>query len=261
LRPGRRRRPLLAIVLALLGLGGLVAAGAGIRSQLKPRTFTPAQQRRIETWQVARRWRVTPKAQLFPAVLGYRLTSAQTGHGSSRRALSLNATRLGIARQASCAKAAGASLRLMPKLSRSGCQAVLRATYADATSSLVVTVGVVVLARDSRALAVARYLTGGSVPGKGGPSRQLVLRPFRVAGTPAAMYGYPQRQLSWVVAAGPYLVMATVGYADRRPRVPIEDDPYVSSEMTSLARGVAVKVAKPLAAVPSAPVCPGVPAC
>jgi hypothetical protein len=72
---------------------------------------------------------------------------------------------------------------------------------------------------------------------------------------------YPKRQLSWVVAAGPYLVMATVGYADGRPRVTVKSDVYVSQEMMSLARGVAVSIAKPLGATPPIPTCPGAPAC
>ena len=261
-RPARgRSRPLLAILLALLGLAGLVVAGAGIRGELKPRTFTPAQQRRIKAWEVARRWRVTPKSELFPAVIRYRLATAEATQTGGAKGLSLHARRLGIARQASCRKAAGGSKKLMARLERDGCQAVLRSTYADATGSLVVTAGIAVLKNESRALAATRYLTGGSAVGRGGPSRQLVLRPFRVGGTPAALFGYPQRQLSWVVAAGPYLVMATVGYADGRPRVTIRHDAYVVQEMMSLARGVAVRVAAPLAVAPPAPVCPGVPAC
>jgi hypothetical protein len=75
------------------------------------------------------------------------------------------------------------------------------------------------------------------------------------------VYEYPQRQLSWVVAAGPYLVMATVGYADGRPRVTVKSDVYVSQEMMSIAHGVAVGIAAPLGATPPVPTCPGVPAC
>jgi hypothetical protein len=252
---------LVAILLALLGLGGLVVAGAGIRGQLKPRTFTPAQQRQIRAWEVAGRWRVTPKASLFPAVIRYRLTAAQDSQGTSKRGRGPRATRLGIARQASCGKAAGGSKKLMARLAGDGCQAVLRSTYTDATSSLVVTVGIAVVKSQSRSIGAARYLTGGSAVGQGGLSRQLVLRPFRVSGTPAALFGFPQRQLTWVVAAGPYLVMATVGYADGRPRVQIKNDTYTWREMMDLASGVAVRVAAPLAAVPPEPACPGVPAC
>ncbi len=260
-RRARRGRPLLAVLFVVLGLCGLVVAAAGIRGQLKPRSFTPVQQTRIKAWEVARRWRVTPKAELFPAVIRYRLTTGQGGQGRSAGGLNLNARRLGIARQASCTKAGGGSKDLMAKLAGDGCEAVLRSTYADASSSFVLTAGIVVLKNQASALAAARYLTGGSALGQGGRASQLVLRPFRVSGSPAALYGYPQRQLSWVVAAGPYLVMATVGYADGRPHVPVGSDGYVSQEMMSIARGVAVRVAAPLGAAPPVPTCPGVPAC
>lgn len=244
-------------MLAVLGLCGLLVAVAGIRGQLKPRTFTVAQQKRIEAWEVAKRWRTMPKTQIFPAVIGYKLTTGQPG---SKGGLKLNARRLAIAGEATCARAAGGSHKLMSRLSRDGCQALLRSTYTDASSSLVLTVGVAVLRNQASATAAARFLAGGAAAGQGGFAR-LVLRPFRVAGTPAAVFGFPQRQLSWVVAAGPYLVMATVGYADGRPRVPVRSDSYAYQEMTSLARGVAVDVAAPLGASPPIPRCPGAPAC
>ena len=257
---GRRRRPLLAIVFALLGLAGLVVAGMEIRTQLKPRTFTAAQQRKIKAWEIARRWRVMPKAELFPAMIRYRLSAGPTGQGKSE-ILRLKAKRLEIARQASCERAAGGSKKLMARLEGDNCLALLRSTYTDATGSLVVTAGVAVLPNKSSSLAIGRYLAGESPVRLGAVSRQLVLRPFRVGGTSAALFGYPQRQLSWVVAAGPYLVMATVGYADGRPRVHIGGDTYVRQEMMDLAEGVAVRVATPLGASPNRPACPGVPGC
>ena len=261
LRPARRRRPLIAIIVVLVGLCGLLAAGAEIRGQLKPRTFTAAQQARIRAWEVARRWRTIPKAAIFPAVISYTLTSGQGSQASSKGGLKLNASRLAIAPQSTCAQDAGGTHSLMAMLYDDGCQALLRSTYTDASSSFVLTAGIAVLKDRASALATARYLTGGPAVDQGGLARQLVLRPLRVGGTPAAHYEYPQRQLSWVVAAGPYLVMTTVGYADGRPRVSVKSDVYVSQEMLSLARGVAVGIATPLGATPPVPTCPGVPAC
>jgi hypothetical protein len=245
------------VIVALVGLCALAVAGYGIRGQLKPRTFTPAQQKRIEAWEVAKRWRTTPKAQLFPASVTYKLRSKPAG----KAALSLTATRLEVAEQDTCAAAAGGSRKFMSALSDDGCRALLRSTYTDSTSSLVVTAGIAVLKSQASASDAASFLTGGAAAEQGGVARQLVLRPFRVFGTPAAGYGFPQRQLSWVIAAGPYLVMATVGYADGRPRVPVSGDSYAYQEMTSLARGVAVRIAAPLAAHPPVPRCPGVPSC
>ena len=246
----------MALVLALIGLCGLAVAGLGIRAQLKPRTFTPAQQKRIEAWEIAKRWRTMPKAELFPAYIGYNL-----GKATSSGALSLTAKRLEVAPQATCKVAAGGSRQLMSILGGNACDVLLRSTYTDSTSSLVVTAGIAVLKTTTTAMDAAKFLTGGAAVGQGGLARQLVLRPFHVSGTPAANYSYPQRQLSWVVAAGPYLVMTTVGYADGRPRVQVNGDSYAFQEMTSLARGVAVRIAAPLAKAPPVPRCPGVPSC
>jgi hypothetical protein len=245
----------------VIGLCGLLVAGLVVRGQLKPRTFTAAQQKRIQAWEVAKRWRTMPKAQIFPYVITYTLTDPSKPVGAKGGIISLSASRLEIARQASCVQVAGGSRGFMALLGGEGCQALLRATYADGTSSLVVTAGIAVLKDKTSAVAAARFLTGGPALGPGGVARQLVLRPLRVGGTPAFLYGYRQRQLSWVVAAGSYLVMATVGYADGRPRVPVSGDSYALEEMTSLARGVATRIAAPLGVTPPVPRCPGVPSC
>ena len=98
-------------------------------------------------------------------------------------------------------------------LARHGCLAVLRATYQDATQTFAVTVGVAVLPslagrqRRSRrcpaAAARAPWRAGGVVP-----AAPLVAR-LRWTGSGSC----PGQR-----AAGPYLVLATVGYADGRPR-------------------------------------------
>lgn len=253
----RRRRPALAVMMATLGLVGLALAGVGISRQLLPRTFTPAQRKQIEAWELARRWRVTPRTEIFPLLIRYRLSGGQLGSG----ALTLTARRLEIAQQASCAGAAGPGVGLLRMLDRSGCEALLRATYADASSSLVLTVGVAVLRNGSGATTTARYLTHGTSGERGGIAVQPILSPVPVSGTPASEFGTRQRQLSWVVSAGPYLVVATVGYADGRPRVPVVTDSYAYVEMTSLADGVAAAIANPLGAPPPVPHCPGAPAC
>jgi len=73
--------------------------------------------------------------------------------------------------------------------------------------------------------------------------------------------GDRQRQLSWAVNDGPYLIMSAAGYADGRPRVPLSSDSYAAQEMTSVADGVAEAVALPLGALPATPSCPGIPGC
>src|SRR2546425_639298 len=79
-------------------------------------------------------------------------------------------------------------------LGRHGCAAMLRATYIDATGSLVVTIGVAVMP-DAAATAVSiRAL----------PSRHGVrsgVRPLAFGNTLTAGFGSRQRQLSYAVAA------------------------------------------------------------
>ena len=223
-----------------------------------PRKFTPAQRNRIESWDIAKRWRTTPKAKLFPAHVKYLLNGEEFGVPGT---LHLTARRLEIAKQARCSRAAGGGPSLVSVLDRDGCQTVLRATYTDATSSLVLTVGIAVLSSQRSAETAAHLLTGGVASGQGGPSKRLVLAPVPVPDTPASSFRAKQRQVAWVVGSGSYLVLATAGYADGRPKVQVATDSYTYLEMTSLARGVAVDVARPLGVPPPAPKCPGGPAC
>ena len=240
--------------MAVLGLCGLVLAGLGISGQLMPRRFTAAQRARIEGWEIAARWRTTPKDKIFPAKVPYDLAGDQIGVPGS---LDLTARRLGIARQATCAKAIGAAPPALSMLDRNGCQALLRATYTDATSSLVLTVGVAVLRNQRSAISAAHYLTGSLTAIEGAQAKHLLLRPVSVPDSPASAFAGHQRQLSWVVGSGSYLVLATAGYADGRPRVALGSDPYTMMEMASLARGVATDIAGPLGSQPALPHCPG----
>ena len=72
--------------------------------------------------------------------------------------LPLAAHRIGIARQASCHTATDPAVARV--LARYGCLAVLRATYADATQSLAVTVGIAVLPGPAAASASLHALPG-----------------------------------------------------------------------------------------------------
>jgi hypothetical protein len=239
----------------------LAASAIGVAIQLLPRHFTVSQQRQIEAWEVMRRWQTLPAGQIFPASVSYQL-SAQTLQDDAP--LGLNAFRVSIAPQESdCAKAvtgaaAGAALR------RNGCEAVLRATYVDATRSYVMTVGVAVLPNDAAAASVDSglippRLAAAREAGRGGrlPAGVLVVR---FGGASAGLYDY-NRQVSKSFTAGPYVVMYAVGYSDSRPRVAVSHDQYSDAEMTSMASGVAHSVAHALAASPAVPNCPGAPGC
>jgi len=257
---GRGRRIAAAIAL-ILGVAGFAVSLTGVAVQLLPRHFTVEQQRQIQAWEVMRRWQLLPAGQIFPASVSYQL-SAKTLQDQDP--LQLNAFRVSIAPpESDCAKAvtsaaAGAVLR------KDGCQAVLRATYVDATRSFVMTVGVAVLPDSAAAasvhtklatlrLAAARQANGASLL----PAGVLVLR---YGGAGGRTYDY-NRQISASFTAGPYVVMYAAGYSDGRPRVPVSRDEYSEGEMTNMAAGVAHKVAHTLAATPPAPHCPGAPGC
>jgi hypothetical protein len=245
----------------IVGFVGLVVSLAGVAIQLLPRHFTADQQRQIEAWEVMRRWQLMPAGQIFPASVSYQLPSNVLQDATP---LSLNAFRVSIApQQSDCAKAvtsavAGATLRT------NGCEAVLRATYVDATRSYVMTVGVAVLPNAAAAasadggLSQPRLTAAHEDAGIGRLSAGVLV--VRFGGAGAGRYDY-NRQISASFVAGPYLVMYAAGYSDSRPRVPVANDSYSDAEMTSMASGVAHSVANTLAASPAPPHCPGAPGC
>lgn len=255
---GRRRHPVLAAVLALVAVSGLAVAGLKISQAVLPRQFTAAEARQIQAWEVGRRWRVTSASVLFPATFSYQLSGATLGSSDS---LTLSARRLVDPGQVPCQTAGGDPV-LEVSLRQHGCQAELRATYADATGSLVMTVSMLVLASQSGTTAAVRPLVqGGSAVPPGSLAVRPLLAPVAVAGTLAASFGPRQRQLSWVEDFGPYLVVATVGYADGRPQVAVRSDSYAFLEMESFAQGGANSVMGPLAGPVPVPRCPGAPGC
>jgi hypothetical protein len=247
-----------AKIALVLGLAGLVVSAAGLVIQLMPRHFTAAEQHQIEAWEVTSRWRVLTAGQIFPASVGYQLSARILDSAP----LNVDALRVSIAPQSGCAGSVTAAAAAV--LRRSGCQAVLRATYVDATRSYIMTVGVAVLptsaaaAGASQGLSAPARLMAHAVNGGGSAAAGLLAVRFR--GAAAGMYDY-SRQLAASFSDGPYLIMYTVGYADGRPPVRVSQDSYSEQEMTSLAQGVAQSVASRLAAAPAIPRCPGAPGC
>ena len=238
-----------ALLALLVGTAGLAASAAGVSAQLLPRRFTAQQQQQIIAWEMARRWRTMPAGEIFPASVTYQMAAGSLGAGSP---LPLQAYRIGISRPANCTVASDPAAARV--LSADRCTALLRATYADETDSMLVTVGVAVMPGANAAEAAASQLAGGR-----GPQPGVRAAPFPA--TLARAFGDRQRQLSWAVSSGPYLIMSTAGYADGRPRVQMSSDPYADTEMTSFATGVADAVRAPLGAVPASPQCPGAPGC
>jgi hypothetical protein len=248
--PGRSGWRLGLTLLALiLGTAGLAASAAGVSAQLLPRRFNAAQQQQIMAWETAGRWRTTPAGKIFPPTVTYQLPGYALDAGAP---LSLTAHLIEITPQATCRAASDPAAAAV--LSAGRCSAVLRATYADQTDSMLVTVGVAVMPAAAAARSAASQLTAGRQPRPG-----VRAVPFR--DTLAQAFGDEQRQLSWAISSGPYLIMSTVGYADGRPREQVSSDPYASQEMASLAGGVASAIGGPLGAPPLPPRCPGGPGC
>lgn len=237
----------------LAGLAGLVVSAGAAAIQFLPRHFSTAQRNQIMAWEVGKRWRSWPAGRIFPSAIGYELPGSAFGGG---RSLALRAHRVGIAPQASCRDAtARAAGRVLVKR---GCVAVLRATYQDTTQTFAVTVGVAVLPATPAAAAPAAR-AASALRKSGGPQPWLRAVSFRHTAT--AHFAGPGHKVAWSHAAGPYLVLATVGYADGRPWLSQGHDTYTEAEMTSLADGVGHWVAGSLGATPPVPHCPGSPGC
>jgi hypothetical protein len=245
-KTGRLRRAVLRTGM-VLGVVGLAASALGIAWQLMPRHFTPAQRARISAWEAEKRWRTWPAGQIFPRTIGYQLPGTAFGGGAG---LPLTAKRVGIARQARCRAATVRAAAAV--LARHGCLAVLRATYNDQTQTIAVTVAVAVMPGAGAVTASARSLPHGPT---------AAVRAVSFPHTPVAAFHGPRGQISWQVAAGPYLVLASAGYADGRPWLASSSDSYTRAEMLSLAAGVGHWVASHLGAPSPPPRCPGIPAC
>lgn len=261
-RPPRRRRTggrtLAFACLLTAGLVGLAVSALGIADHLLPRQFTAAQQQAISTWQMERRWRSLPAGKIFPVSVQYTVPAEALGG----QQLVLQARLLGVSQDESCAAAlSGAAVRLFAKYH---CSAALRATYVDASGSMVATVAVAVLPSSTDASAVVTDLTGtssGSIESGGTSSRQAVARALKIARTPAASFGNKQRQMSEALGAGPYVILSSAGFADGRPRVRVASDSYLDQEMLSLTDGLVRSAGKVLGTKPPTPVCPRAPGC
>lgn len=245
----RRRRFAVFALLLAAALGGLAVAAVGIAHGLLPRQFTAAQRRQITAWESERRWRVLPAGKIFPASVSYTVSGVDLNSSGD---LTLQAQRLAISPAQSCAGAFDSAAERV--LSRLGCSAALQATYLDASGSMVATITVAVLPGSAAARAAYNGLPGTQA-GEPGPAGT-----FPVAGTPAAGFGDAERQLSIDVAAGPYVILSTAGFADDRTQRVSSSD-YVSREMESLASGLVSSVQHSIGKLPPEPVCPGAPGC
>ncbi|MFG2331989.1 hypothetical protein ACGFMM_20445 [Streptomyces sp. NPDC048604] len=207
LRPIRERRfgwvvaagTCLVLGLGLVGgaIAGVVLTQQGHGAAQEPAGYAEAR----------RAWHSTPVDTLFPPTL----KGARSGPGGADRTW----TRLAVAPDAPCT-AAVLSPALVTSLRPTGCVRVVRATYTDATSTDVVTVGLVFTDADATAMqTLTRQFTSGGLAKR----VDHMPRALPAPGTPAARFGDAQRA-SWQLAAVPelpVLVYAVSGFADGRP--------------------------------------------
>ena len=231
------------------GLIGLAASLGGLEIRLMPRHFTAAEQQKIISWEIGKRWRTWPAGEIFPASIAYQLPAASL---ASDTGLTLTARRVGIAAEAPC-RAVTDSVAAQV-LARGGCAAVLRATYADAAGAFVTTVGVAVLP-SARAAAAANTTLSGS------GSLRPGIRATAFPGTLTAWFADPSRQISLTISVGPYLVMYTAGYTDGRPLAAADGTQYAQTELLTSAQGIAGYIAGKIGAPPPPAACPGAPGC
>ncbi|MGW4236720.1 hypothetical protein ACWEJP_07735 [Streptomyces sp. NPDC004749] len=202
-RPARRRgRAVAAVVCVVLGLGLIGGAATGSWLTGDSAAEPPAQ----DTFTTARAlWHSLPVDTFFPRTL--------KGNGAGPGGADRDWVRVGVAPDSGCAGTV--DTRLLTALRPVGCARVLRATYADTTSSTVTTVGLVFTEADAAAMTAlrTRFRTDGL-----DERADLMPRGFPVRGTPAAGFGDAQRA-SWtvnVLTDAPVVVFAVSGFADGR---------------------------------------------
>ncbi|MCX4733159.1 hypothetical protein [Streptomyces sp. NBC_01363] len=205
LRPIRTRHPArtataAACVVLGLGLIGGAATGAWLTSD------SSADAAAHSAYTVGRSaWHGVPVDTLFPRTL--------TGDGAGPGGADRIWTRIAVAPDGGCR--AALDPLLVRTLGPVGCERLLRATYTDATTSSVTTVGVIFTEGDPAAMkALSTRFTGQHL----GRRTDLMPRTYPAKGTVAAGFGDRQRA-SWtvhVLTEVPVVVFAVSGFADGR---------------------------------------------
>ncbi|OPF80044.1 hypothetical protein VT50_0214915 [Streptomyces antioxidans] len=216
--PGGRRRPRSRTVAAaaslVLGLGLLGGAAAG--SWLGDDPGAPPST--ADTYAHARSaWHSIPVDDLFP----HTLRGKGEGPGGADRLW----TRIAVAPDSSCG--GGFDPLLAKALAPVGCERLVRATYTDATSTSVTTVGVLITTSGPTGM---RALRQRFVTEKLDERTDLMPRTYAAKGTAAAGFGDEQRA-SWrirILTDAPAVIYTVTGFADGRKVT----DPQSAGEAT-----------------------------
>ncbi|WP_307808046.1 hypothetical protein, partial [Streptomyces oryzae] len=222
LAPGgaaREHRPLtfrtvVAAVCLVLGVGLLGGAGAGawLSGDAGER---PAVAAGFDGARAA--WHELPVDELFPRTL----EGERAGPGGADRRW----TRVAVAPDSNCRHAFDPLLT--KALAPVGCARLVRATYADETSSSVTTVGLMFTKADPAAM---RDLRERFAAQNLAQRTDLMPRPYAARGTVAADFGDAQRA-SWTVRVlrdAPVVVYSVSGFADGR----VVTDPQAANDAT-----------------------------
>ncbi|MFF8914630.1 hypothetical protein ACF08M_15220 [Streptomyces sp. NPDC015032] len=202
IRPHHRVRTAAAAACVVLGLGliGGAATGAWLTSDS---SADPAAHSAYTLGRSA--WHSVPVETLFPRTL----SGEGAGPGGADRVW----VRVAVAPDSGCK--AGLDPLLARTLGPVGCERMLRATYTDATSSSVTTVGLIFTEGDPEAM---RALSTRFTDQHLGLRADLMPRAYPVRGTAAAGFGDRQRA-SWtvrVLTEVPVVVFSVSGFADGR---------------------------------------------
>lgn len=194
------------VVLFAVALIAIAGGGFGLSMAMTPAATaaaaSPAAQQDATT-----RWYDLTAGQLFPRTLIY---------PSSEVKAAWPAQLVGIAPKASCATAVDPQIG--PSLARSGCRALLRATYADASGTLLATVGVAVMPSAAVAEQTFQVVHDG---------QQAGVRTVSFPGTISSQFTDGQRMQIQTEYQGPYIFFVAVGFADGRITHDTDDDSAV----------------------------------
>jgi hypothetical protein len=200
----RRIRTTALIALGVLGLGALGGGGfAVVREMTRPPTT--AEVDAAGTAESRLRWRLRSAGEIFPATVPY-----MNGWVGDKR----QAHRIGVASAAGCAQAL--DREVAEAVAKQGCLTVLRATYADQSGALLMTLGVAVMPDEDKADAAESALQA--------VRESRGVRPAAFPNTVAERFGDSQRQvLSMQSNHTSYLFLSAEGWADGRPKVKASD--------------------------------------
>ncbi|HZE32831.1 MAG TPA: hypothetical protein VE198_15510 [Actinoallomurus sp.] len=188
-------------------VGGGVAIGADLTRKPTANEVTAAGHKEI-----ASRWRALKAGEIFPARAD-ETWSYSSVQESATTTPTWSALRVGIAPGVSCAE--GFDRPLADVLVKHGCRTVLRATYVDASGTLVTTLGVAVMP-DAKRAGDAETDFSSSL-GVHGVKERYGVRAVSFPGTAAAGFGDSLRQdFSYEENHTPYLFFRSSGWITGR---------------------------------------------